>query len=343
LRTRVLQVDPLRPGPDAIEEAAALLVRGGLVAFATETVYGLGAVATDPAAVARIYEAKGRPAFNPLIVHVAGIGQASSCTTAWPETADRLARRFWPGPLTLVLEASASIPEIVRGGRPTVALRAPATPVARGLIERMGQPLAAPSANRSNRLSPTTAEHVLASLDGRIDLVLDSGPTAIGLESTVLDLTRSPASILRPGPLGLVELEDALSGLERVEESRVAASTASPAGPGMLPVHYSPRTPAWRVDGAEELAAFRWPGPASLLVFGEARLPELPAAVECVRLGEPRSAAGALYRVLHDIDGLGKSAIVVLLPPDLPEWAAIRDRLMRAARPMPLSPDRMSG
>ena len=184
--------------------------RGGLVAFATETVYGLGAIATLPEAVSRIFAAKERPAINPVIVHVAGVAQAGHCVAEWPATAQTLAERFWPGPLTLVLNRSAIIPDQVTAGNDTVGVRAPAGKVARGLIERTGQPIAAPSANRSNRISPTRAEHVLADLDGRIDLIIDSGPTALGLESTVLDLTTSTPRLLRPGPISIEELEAVL-------------------------------------------------------------------------------------------------------------------------------------
>ena len=262
MKTRVLQVDPQQPSPSALAEAAEVLSRGGLVAFATETVYGLGALATDPAAVDRIYQAKGRPAFNPLIVHVAGIIQARQCTAAWPAAADRLAGTFWPGPLTLVLPRSILIPDVVTGGRETVALRVPLPPVARGLIEQAGQPLAAPSANRSNRLSPTRAEHVLSDLDGRINLVLDSGPTSFGLESTVLDLTTSPFRILRPGPIGPEAIAQCLGGLDQVASTREDVARPpgeTPPSPGMLDVHYAPRTPTLRVDSVEDLAKVSWP------------------------------------------------------------------------------------
>ena len=197
--TRVLTVDPEPPDASVLDEAARVLAGGGLVAFATETVYGLGADATDPAAVARIFAAKGRPAVNPLIVHVADIGQAGECVADWPDDADRLAARFWPGPLTLVLPPFRPDPRH-RHGRQADRRRAmPRGTVARGLIARCGRPLAAPSANRSNRLSPTRAEHVLDDLDGRIDLILDSGPTTVGLESTVLDLTERPAPAAAAG------------------------------------------------------------------------------------------------------------------------------------------------
>jgi L-threonylcarbamoyladenylate synthase len=335
LRTQVLQLDPDRPDRAALAEAASTLIRGGLVAFATETVYGLGAVATNPAALAKIFQVKGRPSFNPLIVHVADAAQATAAAAEWPETAVRLTGHFWPGPLTLVLRGSGWIPSIARGGRETVAVRAPATAVALGLIAATGQPLAAPSANRSNRLSPTSAEHVLANLDGCIELVLDSGPTSVGLESTVLDLTRSPARVLRPGPILSADLELALGGLDHVEQNLVEQTGVGTASPGQLPVHYAPRTPAWGANSSDQLTGVDWPASAALLVFGEAGLPDMPGDVECLRFEDPRTAAQALYGVLHAIDASGKAAIYVLLPPELPEWAAIRDRLMRATRPLP--------
>ncbi|HMF37902.1 MAG TPA: L-threonylcarbamoyladenylate synthase [Isosphaeraceae bacterium] len=337
MKTRVLQVDPHQPCPAALADAADVLSRGGLVAFATETVYGLGALATDPAAVHRIYHAKGRPPFNPLIVHVEGIIQARQCTAAWPKAADRLAGTFWPGPLTLVLERSSRIPDVVTGGRETVALRVPWPPVARGLIERVGQPLAAPSANRSNRLSPTRAEHVLADLDGRIDLILDSGPTSFGLESTVLDLTRSPLRILRPGPIGPEEIAQCLGVLDQVADTREDVARPAdelPASPGMLDVHYAPRTPALRVDSVEDLAKISWPEQSAVLVLGPAALADLPSSLHLVELEDPQAAGQKLYSILHQLDALNLDVIVIVMPPDQPEWRTIRDRLVRAARPV---------
>src|SRR5262245_52423466 len=188
----VLVVSPESPEAQAIARAAVVLRAGGLVAFPTETVYGLGANALDATAVRRIFTAKGRPANNPLIVHVAGAAHVGRVAAAWPALAARLAERFWPGPLTLILPRSAAVPDEVTAGGPTVAVRVPAHPVARALLEAAGVPVAAPSANRSTQLSPTTAAHVLRGLNGRIDLLLDGGPTAGGLESTVLDLTTEP-------------------------------------------------------------------------------------------------------------------------------------------------------
>jgi L-threonylcarbamoyladenylate synthase len=320
-------------------DAAAVLSRRGLVAFATETVYGLGALATDLAAVEGIYHAKGRPRFNPLIVHVAGAAQAKECTAAWPEAADRLAGTFWPGPLTLVLNRSNLIPDVVTGGRETVALRVPMPAVARVLIERVGQPLAAPSANRSNRLSPTRAEHVLADLDGRIDLILDSGPTSCGLESTVLELTSSPFRILRPGPIGPAEIGQCLGRKYQVVDTRsdvVVPSDEPPASPGMLEVHYAPRTPALRVESVADLAEFSWPSNSALLVLGPSALPDLPAALHLVELVEPELAGQRFYSSLHGLDALNLDLIIIVMPPDQPAWCAIRDRLVRATTPLTL-------
>jgi L-threonylcarbamoyladenylate synthase len=334
-RTRILIVDRDHPELASLREAASVLSRGGLVAFATETVYGLGAAAGKPAAVARIFAAKGRPSFNPLIVHVAGIEQAKACTTAWPETARRLAERFWPGPLTMVLPRSAGIPDLITAGRATVALRAPAPSVARGLIELVGQPLAAPSANRSSRVSPTRAEHVLSDLDGLIDLILDSGPTELGLESTVLDLSRSPARVLRPGPIGTEEIEECLSGLDQVEPpAKGPIPTDVPASPGMLPIHYAPRTPAWRVESVQELGRITRPERSALVTFGTPVPPGLAPPPHHVDLADPTVARRELYSTLHQLDALGLEEILILMPPDRPEWGALRDRLMRATSPV---------
>jgi L-threonylcarbamoyladenylate synthase len=333
LTTRVLKVDAANPDPEALGLAARVLLEGGLAAFATETVYGLGAIALDPTAVARIYEAKGRPGLNPVIVHVGTAEQARGCVAEWPEAAERLARQFWPGPLTLVLKRANVIPDIVTAGRETVAVRAPAGGVALGLIERTGQPLAAPSANRSSRLSPTQAAHVLADLDGRIDIVIDSGPTLIGLESTVLDLSAGPPRLLRPGPIGLSVIEQALGGLQIVEHA-LGASFERPASPGQLPVHYAPRTPAFRVVALSDAAGILEREDWGVVVLG---VPE-PVCVAAIDretwLETPDAAARFLYETLHRYDSLGLNAIVVVMPPDRPEWEAVRDRVVRATRPL---------
>ncbi len=330
--TRVLVVDPADPDPTALDLAAQVLGDGGLVAFATETVYGLGAIATHSAAVARIFAVKGRPAINPLIVHVAGIAEARACTANWPDDAQRLAARFWPGPLTLVLGRNPIIPDAVTAGSQTVALRAPEGAVARGLIERVGRPIAAPSANRSNRISPTRAEHVLADLNGEIDLVIDSGPTAVGLESTVLDLTGLPR-ILRPGPISKLELEQALSGrpiLELATSERVDL----PLSPGQMAIHYAPRTPAYHVGSPAEIAGLAPSKDFALVLIGEHPDTGTPAASIQFVLESPESASKALYDVLHRCDALARTAIIVVLPPDEPRWRAVRDRLLRACRPL---------
>jgi L-threonylcarbamoyladenylate synthase len=331
--TRLRTVDPEDPDPSVLDEATGILGRGGLVAFATETVYGLGALATDPAAVARIYEAKGRPSVNPLIVHVAGIGQAREYVAHWPDEAETLAERFWPGPLTLVLGRSGRIPDLVTAGKSTVGIRCPAGKVARGLIDRCGGPLAAPSANQSNRLSPTRAEHVLADLDGLIDLIVDSGPTDVGLESTVIDLTSKPPRLLRPGPITVPQIESALPG-RSVELPSFGESVDGPSSPGQMPVHYSPITPAFRVDSPEGLRLRADLEGAAILSFGEQVVtPGLSTSRED-RLETPEVAARRLYDVLHGFDAMGPPAIVVVMPPDRPEWLAIRDRLLRATRPI---------
>jgi L-threonylcarbamoyladenylate synthase len=332
-RTRILAVDPESPEPVVIDEAATILAGGGLVAFATETVYGLGAVATDAEAVGGIFTAKGRPSVNPLIVHVVDVRQAAACVADWPDDADRLAARFWPGPLTLVLRRSDAISDIVTAGKSTVGVRSPAGNVARALIARCSRPIAAPSANRSNCLSPTRAEHVLADLDGRIDLILDSGPTAVGLESTVLDLTGDPPRLLRPGPIAVADLEAVLSG-RCVALPGAGATADRPDSPGQMPIHYAPRTPAFRVESPDDL-----PGRADLsgvvvLAFGTdpPRLPNAPARE--ARYESPGAAARHLYEVLHEFDAGSPRAILVVMPPGRPEWLPIRDRLLRATRPL---------
>jgi L-threonylcarbamoyladenylate synthase len=332
--TSVVALDPNEPDPAVLDLAAGIVKQGGLVAFATETVYGLGAVATNSAAVARIFEAKGRPALNPVIVHVTGVAQARECVDEWPKAAETLAARFWPGPLTLVLKRSAIIPDVVTAGLDTVAVRAPLGKVAFGLIERTGQPIAAPSANRSNRLSPTRALHVLADLDGRIDLVLDSGPTAVGLESTVIDLTTPVPRVLRPGPIATSRLASALGGARLIEHVP-SDSIDRPSSPGQMPVHYAPSTSSFRADSLAELETIATRhDDIAVVIVGEQSTPTLPQFVRQVVLDTPEIASRLLYETLHRYDLLGLSAIVVVMPPGLPEWEAVRDRLLRATRPL---------
>jgi L-threonylcarbamoyladenylate synthase len=331
--TRVLATDPDHPSSAVLDAATEVWLRGGLVAFATETVYGLGGIATDVDSVGRIFAAKGRPATNPLIVHVASIGQAKTCVAGWPAIAQSLAQRFWPGPLTLVLERSQIIPDLVTAGKDTVALRVPAGKIALALIEGLGLPIAAPSANRSNRLSPTRAEHVLADLDGRIDLIIDSGPTAIGLESTVVDLTSTPPRLLRPGPITRLDLEEAIDG-QHIEEYAPGESIERPSSPGQMAIHYAPRSPTFRVDSPLQLRDIPHWQNAALVVIGQHDRSLLPSADSLYELESPDLAARSLYDVLHRCDALGRESIVVIMPPDRPEWQAVRDRLLRATRPL---------
>jgi L-threonylcarbamoyladenylate synthase len=331
MRTAVYTLDQVHPDAAVLVEAASVLRGGGLVAFPTETVYGLGANALDASAVARIFAAKGRPAHNPLIVHVAEAVEVRRVAAAWPDEAARLAERFWPGPLTLVLRKQQTVPDVVTAGGPTVAVRVPAHPVARALIRAAGVPLAAPSANRSTELSPTRAEHVLRGLDGRIEMLLDAGPTAGGIESTVLDLTSSPPRLLRPGLIGLAELASLIGPVSQVAASRESAHSLR--SPGMLPRHYAPRTPLECIEAgaAERIAALLREGKRlGWVPFGDAG-PTPPG----VRLGilptDPVAYAAGLYAVLHELDAAGLDCIVVTLPPDTENWLAVRDRLRRAA------------
>ena len=335
--TRVIPVDPDRPDPAVLAEAASILRGGGLVAFATETVYGLGADATNPEAVARIFEAKGRPSTNPLIVHVADKADALACVSRWTDRADRLADRFWPGPLTLVLPRSRMIPDVVTAGQDTVGVRVPRPSVARALIRATGRPIAAPSANRSTGISPTMARHVLQDLEGRVDLILDGGPTTIGLESTVLDLFDPDARILRPGEVTLEQIEEALG--ESVHRPTSPMRPVQPArSPGQMAVHYAPRTSTFRLDRHQykDLAGH---SPWALITFGEeAEVARPPAPADGgpaihVRLVDPSDAARSLYAVLHDCDEHQLEFILIVPPPDEPAWRAVRDRVIRASKP----------
>ncbi|HKB37253.1 MAG TPA: L-threonylcarbamoyladenylate synthase, partial [Gemmataceae bacterium] len=312
MQTEVLTVDPTSPESAPIDRAAEVLRRGGLVAFPTETVYGLGANALDASAVRRIFEAKGRPANNPVIVHVAEVEQARQLVAEWPAAAERLAGQFWPGPLTLVLPRRDIIPDMVTAGRATVAVRMPAHPIALALIRAAGVPVAAPSANRSTQLSPTLAEHVLHGLQGRIDLVLDGGPTSGGLESTVLDLTSSPR-VLRPGLVSIPELDAILGPVLRPDV--VLDVGESPPSPGMLPRHYAPRTPLECAEnGARRAKELHDAG----LRVGRLALPgswlERSSAATVVMPADASAYAASLYATLHALDALGLDWIVVDLP-----------------------------
>ncbi len=294
-------------GPEAIAEAARLIGEGLPVAMPTETVYGLAADATDGRAVARIYEAKGRPRFNPLIVHVNDISHASGIAR-FNELAQALAERHWPGPLTLVLprREGSGLAALVTAGLPTVAVRAPAHPAMRALLEAVGKPLAAPSANASGRISPTKAEHVLAGLGGRIPLIVDGGPTAHGLESTIVALTGGSPRLLRPGPLDL--------GLELDRSGAVEA-------PGQLESHYAPSKPL-RLNAVEGRPG-EW-----LIGFGA-----VAGDASLSASGDLIEAAANLFERLHEAERQDRPAIAVAPIPDQGLGAAINDRLRRAAAP----------
>ena len=323
----------------AVDRAAEVLRAGGLVAFPTETVYGLAADALDATAVAGIFRAKGRPADNPLIVHVADVAMARGLARHWPAAAERIAAGLWPGPVTVVVPRAAGIPDAVTAGGDTVALRCPANRLARRLIERAGRPLAAPSANRSEAVSPTTAQHVLDGLGGRVDLILDGGPCGHGIESTVVDCTVTPPVILRPGPLSRDELEGIVGGAVAWP---TAAADGSGAGvsrsPGTRPRHYAPRTPLEMPAGAAaRVAALLTQGyRVGWLTIGPATAPVRTIAGQegalVVPMPEtPEAFARVLYATLHALDHRGLDRIVIDPPPDDDAWRAIRDRLSRAA------------
>lgn len=301
--------------PAAIVEAVRVLRAGGLVAIPTETVYGLAAHALDADAVARIFVAKGRPATNPLIVHVATLEQARALSSSWPAAAELIAARFWPGPITVVVPRAADIPDIVTAGGPTVAIRIPAHPVALAIL-RSGIPLAAPSANPSNGISPTTARHVLEGLGDRIDVILDGGPTTGGIESTVIHLGEDPPRLLRPGIITPSEVEAIVGPLARGGHDSVLPS------PGMMDRHYAPRAALEVHDDpvarAAELVGMR----VATIAF------ESPADVVLPR--DARRYAAGLYAALHDLDRNGVERIIVATPPTGDEWLGVRDRLMRA-------------
>ena len=307
-----------------VQRAAELLRRGGLVAFPTETVYGLGADASSAEAIARLYRVKRRPPDHPVIVHFALSDTAFGWAREVPEAAQRLAARFWPGPLTLVVKRSVKAKDFITGGQDTVGVRIPAHPVAQKLLRAFGGGVAAPSANRFGSVSPTTAQHVRDDLGADVDVVLDGGPTDVGIESTIVDLSGGAPVLLRPGRVSREELEGVL-------EAPVAEkSGASPRHPGGLERHYAPRTPARLV-------------PSYSLDKEIARLKEKVAVLAFSRPDErvdywlrmprdPHAYAQKLYGALRELDTAGCEEILVEAPPEAAEWAAVRDRLRRACR-----------
>ncbi|AKT42796.1 L-threonylcarbamoyladenylate synthase [Chondromyces crocatus] len=333
-----MRTERLATDPASISRAAALLRAGGLVAFPTETVYGLGARADDGTAAARIFEAKGRPSGNPLIVHVPDAAAAQALVETWPPVADRLAAAFWPGPLTMIFARRADrIADVVTACGPTVAVRVPAHPVARALLQAVALPIAAPSANRSTEISPTTAEHVWKALAGRIDALLDSGPCERGIESTILDVTTSPPTLLRPGSIpahaiaAIVPLRD--------RSGAIVAPHLRASAPGSHARHYAPRTRVLLTHPEQVRATVD-----ALVAQGlrtatleHGRTTEAGAHAELLP-SDPVAYGAELYAALHRLQDSACDVLVIADVPEEPGWEAIRDRLRRASAPSDENP-----
>jgi L-threonylcarbamoyladenylate synthase len=317
------------PGSVPIREAVAVLKRGGLVAFPTETVYGLGADASNPAAVARIYKVKGRPAGHPVIVHIGDAGQLERWAREVPEHARKLAARFWPGPLTLVLKRALGVGDYLTGGEDTIGLRMPNHPVALELLRQFGGDddgrrligVAAPSANKFGRISPTTAEHVRDDLGDEVDLILDGGPCEIGIESTIVDLSRERPVLLRPGRVGTGDIAATLGATPEPRDR------SAPRAPGTLESHYAPRKPL-RLVASDRWERGAWQNRA-VLCF-RARPVDEKCAMWISASADPQRYARDLYSNLRALDASGCDEILVEEPPAGAEWAAVRDRLARA-------------
>ena len=316
-----------------IEQAATILRNGGLVAFPTETVYGLGGDASNPAAVRKIFAAKGRPADHPVIVHIADTSELKHWAAEVPRAAWVLAEKFWPGPLTMVLKRAPRVTDLVTGGQDTVGLRVPSHPVAQQLLKAFGGGIAAPSANRFGRLSPTTAQHVREELREAVDLVLDGGSSEVGIESTIVDLTRETPAVLRPGRITARQIADAL--LAPLGEAGVGRPRVS----GSLESHYAPGLPLKIVppDEIENYVRAR-PGTPIAVLSRRVRPRDSKATLWHGAPESPDDYARMLYATLRWLDVSGCRLIVVEALPELPEWAAVRDRLSRAATPDPVAP-----
>ena len=314
-----------------IENAALVLRQGGLVAFPTETVYGLGADASNPAALKKIFAAKGRPADHPLIVHIADVSELKNWVSEVPRAAWLLAEKFWPGPLTMVLKRAPHINDLVSGGQNSIGLRVPAHPVAQRLLRAFGGGIAAPSANKFGRLSPTAAEHVRQELGNAVELVLDGGDCEVGIESTIVDLTRQAPAILRPGRISAQQVSDALLsplGENGIDRPRV---------PGSLASHYAPRLPLILIHPDQIEGYVRQQAGTAIAVLARRGRPrDSKAALWQVAAELPEDYARQLYAALRRLDESGCRMIVVEEPPLLPEWVAVRDRLGRASTPEPV-------
>ncbi len=322
---KVLKIDPRTPSPDAIERAAKILRAGGLVAFPTETVYGLGANALDARAVRGIFAAKDRPGWDPLIVHVEDTAMARSLAKTLPPMFDELTTRFWPGPLTLVVEKAAHVPDEVTAGRPTVALRRPRHAVAAALLAAAKLPIAAPSANRFGHPSPTCVDHVLQDLKGRVDLILDAGPTLLGVESTVLDLTQTPPVILRPGAVSREDLRPVIDWVGVSPSVADAIAAQGLAGPGMTVKHYAPRARVELFDGSvtetidalnKRIEALNREGTRFYILSSK---------------GDNNRFAQTLFAQMREADSQNVEVILGVLPSPEGIGLAVRDRLQRAA------------
>lgn len=345
MQTRTLTLDPGKLDAAILQEAADLIRAGQLVAFPTETVYGLGANASDSAAVGRIFEAKGRPSTDPVIVHLASADQLSEVAIDIPALAQTLIAKFWPGPLTLILKRGPKIVDQVSAGLPTVGVRVPANPIAQALIRAAGVPIAAPSANLFGHTSPTTAHHVLDDLNGKIPLILDGGATGVGVESTIVDLTTDPPGLLRPGGVTLEALQPLIPNLVMIKH--YAAENEAVAAPGMLEKHYAPRAELRLLEGAD--GAIRRAmltmsnqildqgKTVGLLLANDDKnsLPGLDNSVEIVTLGpleDLEKVAKNLYEGMRKLDARGVAVILARSYPAVGIGSAIRDRLVRAAQ-----------
>jgi L-threonylcarbamoyladenylate synthase len=348
--TRVVAVDPRHPDPSAIADAASVLVRGGLVAFPTETVYGLGANALDSAAIDALFAAKGRPPTDPVIVHLASSADLHTVARKMPAIVEQLASRFWPGPLTMVLEKTAQVSSSITAGLDTVGARVPAHPVAQAFLRAAKVPIAAPSANRFARPSPTRAEHVLDDLNGLIDLVLDAGPTPVGVESTVLDLTSSPPAVLRPGGVTVEELRAVIPDV--VFTSRTATASVAQVAPGQFLRHYAPRAKLTLYVGDAAAVVQQIGADARTLAAAGTRVGILAPEEDLMAMGptlvplattgrvrfanfgarrDPQRAARELFAALRQLDAEGVDEILASAPDPQDIGLAIHDRLARAA------------
>jgi L-threonylcarbamoyladenylate synthase len=318
-----------------IDRAAEILRAGGLVAFPTETVYGLGADATNRTALRRLFAVKRRPSSHPLIVHLADASWLDRWACEVSDDAHRLARHFWPGPLTLVLRRAPGVPDEVTGGQDTVGLRVPAHPIAHALLVSLGRGIAAPSANRFGAVSPTRADHVRADLGSDVDLVLDGGPSEVGIESTIVDVSGLRPALLRPGWITASAIEAALGAPLDV------AGTGRPRAPGRLEAHYAPDTPVEVAPKRDLLSRVQSARHAAVLAFDPL---DDAIAVAAFRQAsrDPAAYAHALYADLRDLDRIGADVILVEQPPDGLEWAGVRDRLKRASHGTARGPARGS-